>query len=435
MRRIMNRISSAAAVVLMATAVGACDGLLEVSDPQRFTSEDLDNALEAVAAGVEGDLYITMDQFVIYQELLADVFQHTGTWANYDDIDHGRISYGNSISADPNMQEMLRARWFADDARARFARVLGESEAATSPLSAQVETVSAMADLLLGMMFCEAPAEASGPAVSADQMIQQAVTKFTSAMATAQAAGASEWVQVNMAGRARANLYLGNYDQALADASQIPDGWVKYAEFSQNSGRQDNDIVQLVTAGNNRAAGLREKWWPMIDNDAEMMRDPWTDELDPRIPAFFDGSIGVDGVTDHYSQYKYTELGSDVPFFDSEEMRLIEAEVYWQRGDLDQAQAIMNDLRSAAGLSPLPATTDSDTVKQYLLSERFAETFMEGHRVVDLRRLGELRNVFAAMNDSDRPATRPAFFPMDDAEARDNPSIEDAVSSRCLPMT
>ena len=432
--RLMKTASTGLAALLLATTVGACDGLLEVSDPQRFTSEDLDNALEAVAAGVEGDLYVTMDQFVIYQALLGDVFQHTGTWAGYDDIDHGRITYSNH-NAEGNMREMLRARWFADDARERFNRVLGESEAATSPLSAQVETVSAMADLLLGMMFCEAPAEPSGAAVSPETILQQAVTKFTSAMATSQSAGESDWVLVNTAGRARANLYLGNYDQALADASQIPDGWVKYAEFSQNSGRQDNDIVQLVTAGNNRAAGLREKWWPVIDNDAEMMRDPWTDELDPRIPASFDGSIAVDGVTDHYSQLKYQDLGSDVAFFDSEEMRLIEAEVYWQRGDLPMAMATLNALRSAAGLSPLPDTSDSDTVKQYLLSERFAETFMEGHRVVDLRRLGELRNVFAAMNDSERPATRPAYFPMDDNEARDNPNIDDNSSARCLPTT
>ena len=432
--RLMKTASTGLAALLLATTVGACDGLLEVSDPQRFTSEDLDNALEAVAAGVEGDLYVTMDQFVIYQALLGDVFQHTGTWAGYDDIDHGRITYSNH-NAEGNMREMLRARWFADDARERFTRVLGESEAGTSPLSAQVETVSAMADLLLGMMFCEAPAEPSGAAVSPETILQQAVTKFTSAMATSQSAGESDWVLVNTAGRARANLYLGNYDQALADASQIPDGWVKYAEFSQNSGRQDNDIVQLATAGNNRAAGLREKWWPMIDNDAELMRDPWTNELDPRIPASFDGTIAVDGVTDHYSQLKYQDLGSDVAFFDSEEMRLIEAEVYWQRGDLPMAIATMNALRSAAGLSPLPDTSDSDTVKQYLLSERFAETFMEGHRVVDLRRLGELRNVFAAMNDSERPATRPSYFPMDDNEARDNPNIDDNTSARCLPTT
>ena len=148
------KINAALAAVGVLFGFAACD-VLDVTDPQRYTDEDLDNALDAVAAGAEGDLYITMDQFVIYQGLLGDELQHTGTWAGYDDIDHGRFYYGNS-NADGNMQEMLRARFAADDAEERFIRVLGESEAATSPLTVQVQTVSAMADLALGMMFCEA---------------------------------------------------------------------------------------------------------------------------------------------------------------------------------------------------------------------------------------------------------------------------------------
>jgi len=434
MKKITNLSLSAATAVLIAGAVSGCDGLLDVQDPQRFTSGDLDSALEAVAAGVEGDLHAVVDGFVTSQELLGDVFQHTGTWANYDDIDHGRISYSNSVTGDPIMVSLLRTRWFADDARARIDRVL-EGEAAASPLSAQVETVSAISDLLVGMMFCEAPAEAAGPAVDNMQILQQAANKFTTSLTTAQAAGADDWALASYAGRARANLYLGNYDQALADAGQIPDGWVKVAQFSQNSGRQNNSIVTLLTAGFNRAAGLRGKWWASVDNDAKMMRDPFTQELDSRLSAWFDGTIATDGVTDHYSQYKYQQEESDIPLFDAQEMRLIEAEVFWQRGDLDQALATLNALRVAANLAPHAATTDPALVKEYLLHERFAETFMEGHRVTDLRRLGELRNVFAAMNDPERPATRPAVFPMDDGEARDNPNIEDNAAQRCLPMT
>jgi hypothetical protein len=375
-----------------------------------------------------------MDQFVIYQGLLGDELQHTGTWAGYDDIDHGRITYANS-SGNGNMQEMLRARFAADDAEARFIRVLGESEAATDPLTVQVQTVSAMADLVLGMMFCEAPAEADGPAVPWSTIIAQAESKFTRALGTAQAAGEDDWALVNYAGRARARLYLENYSGAADDASMIPDGWVKNAEMSANSGRQDNDVVQLITAGNNAAAAVREKWWPSYDDATRSLLDPYTNEPDPRKAVYYPGSNGVDGVTPHYSQWKYQLIGDDIPFFDSEEMRLIEAEAAWQDGQLGTAIDIMNELRSAAGLSDLPATTDSEVVKDYLLNERLAETWMEGHRVVDLRRLGELGNVFAAIGDPERPNPRPETFPMDDNEARDNTQIEDDVGSRCLPMT
>jgi hypothetical protein len=429
-----KKMSAAVAAVGVLVGMAACD-ILEVTDPQRYTDDDLNNALDAVAAGTEGDLYITMDQFVIYQGLLGDELQHTGTWAGYDDIDHGRFNYANH-NAEGNMQEMLRARWAADDAERRFIEQLGEAEAATSPLTAQVQTVSAMADLVLGMMFCEAPAEPNGPAVPWETIIAQAEDKFTRALATSQAAGAEDWVLVNHAGRARARLYREDYAGAAADAAMITDPlWVKDAEMSVNSGRQSNGVVQLITAGNNAAAAVREKWWPSYDEATRSLVDPYTSEPDPRKAIWYSGEIAVDGVTDHYSQWKYRAIGDDIPFFDYGEMRLIEAEAAWHDGDLDTAQDIMNDLRAAAGLSALPVSTDPEVVKEYLLNERLAETWMEGHRVVDLRRLGELRAVFEEINDPERPPTRPMMFSMDDVEARNNTEIVDDAAQRCLPMT
>ena len=419
----------------LVVALSACDGLLDVQDPDRFTTDDVDQALPAVAAGVEGDLYTAIDQFVIYQGLFSDELQHTGTWSGYDDIDHGRVRFANAGSHEAVFQQLLQARWFAGDSEARFERVLGESEAAVSQLTAQVRGAGAMAQLLLGQAYCEAPSGPSEAAVSDSEILQAAVQRFTDAIQTAQASGSDDWVTTAYAGRARANLLLGNYAEAASDAAQVPDGWVKYAQFSTNSTRQDNDVVQLITAGQNRAAGLREKWWADVDTDANALRDPWTGESDQRIAILFDGSIGVDGVTDHYSQWKYQALDSDIPFFDSEEMRLIEAEAALRGGDLTSAMAIMNSLRAAAGLSDLPATSDTDVVWDYLVHERFAETFMEGQRATDLWRLDLVREVFAALNDSERPADRPTKFPMDEDEARDNPNIEAAASARCLPMS
>ena len=87
-----SRLSRITAGLVAVLALGACD-ILTVQDPSRYTADDLDNALPAIANGVEGAIHEVYDGWVVYQALLADVYQHTGTWSGYDDTDHGRMDY------------------------------------------------------------------------------------------------------------------------------------------------------------------------------------------------------------------------------------------------------------------------------------------------------------------------------------------------------
>jgi SusD family len=423
---------------VVAISLAGCNDILTVPDPQRYTSDDLDNALPAVANGVEGAIHEVMDSYVIYQALLADVYEHTGTWSGYDEIDHGRIIYGAS-SMDGVMNSLLRARWFAGNAEERFIRVMGDADAAKSPLTAQVRMSGAMADLYLGSAFCEAPAVNDGPAVPDTEILKQAITKFTAAMQTAQAAGsdASEYGMAALAGRAQAKLLLGMYDDAAADASQIPDGFSYDAKFNNQS---SNSIVTLTTATFNYAAGLQRKWWPLVDDDpppgATFMHDPYTGEYDHRKPVYFTGRRSTDNITPHYSQWKYTIETDDIPMLHSSEMRLIQAEALMRKNDYAGAMAILNDLRADAGLSALPVPTDATEMRDILLNERNAEMFMEGMRATDLWRFGVEKEVFAAMDDPERPASgRPIKFSMSSTEALYNNQINDDLAQRCLPRT
>ena len=423
------------AALAAALALTACKDVLTVSDPQRYTDSDLDNALPAVANGVEGAVHEVLDSYVIYQALLADEYEHTGTWQGYDEIDHGIFIYGTA-EMDGTMNSLLRARWFALDAEDRFNRVLGESEAASSPYMAQARMGGALADLYIGQAFCEAPAEPEGPAVPDTEILQKAITEFTTAISTANAAGEPDIAMAATAGRARANLLLGNWSAAAADAHAIPDGFHYDAKFNAQS---TNSVVTLTTATFNKAGGLQREWWHLIDADAggpTFMHDPWTGEYDHRIPVYFDGGLATDNITPHYSQWKYKLETDDIPIFTGEEMRLIEAEVMWRDGDNAGALDILNGLRADVGLSALPATTDDTRMRDYILSERFAEMFMEGMRAVDLYRFGITKEVFAAMNDPERPASgRPTKFPMSDTEALNNPNIDNDLAKRCLPKT
>jgi hypothetical protein len=65
----------------------------------------------------------------------------------------------------------------------------------------------------------------------------------------------------------------------------------------------------------------------------------------------------------------------------------------------------------------------------------FAELFMEGRRFTYLDRLGQVEEIFGAMNDPERPLPRPTKWTLSSGEARYNPNIEDNPSVRCLPMS
>jgi hypothetical protein len=430
---------------MITLALGACGDLLTVSDPQRYTASDLDEALPAIGNGVEGALHEVIDSWAVDQALLADVYQHTGTWSGYDEVDHGRFQYGTS-SMDGEMNSWLRARWFAADAAERFERVL-EGAAATDPLMAQVHLTEGLVDLYIGLTYCESPLESTGesPASTAAQVLAQAVTKLQRAISTAAGSGTSStYGQAAQAGLATAYWALNDLPNAAAAAGNVNAGFSYDAIFNQQS---TNGMVTLTTAGNNEAAGLMYNMWDLIDNTGTspgLMRDAFTDEPDMRKPVWYAGEIATDNLTPHYSQYKYSNETDDIPLVHYEGAQLIIAE---NEGPV-AGTARLNTLRAAAGLSALPnAAPSAAEFETYLMNERWAEHFMEGMRMVDLRHFGESANVFNALDqdgndydgdgapgDSDRLAAgRPIAFPMTATEALYNASIENDLAQRCLP--
>jgi hypothetical protein len=422
---------------MVIASLGACGDLLDVSDPSRFTDADLDQALQAVVNGVEGELHIIMDGLINDAEIIADVMQHTGTWAGWDDTDHGLIRYDNDGRSDGGAG-LLRARFGAQDAMARFTR-LGNVDATFGPI---VQTVEGWANLVLAGQFCEAPDDpitdaagvVTGGAVLTDtQLWQKARDQLALAGTAAGAAGATDYQHWANAGLARAELMLGNYTAAAAAASTIPVGWEKLALYQQSTA--ENSIVNLSTAGFNEASGIREKWWAQVDDAAGMMRDQFTNELDSRVEITHTaGVLGVDGVTEHYSQFKYKDVGDDIRFTHYNEMQLILAEVQWRAGNLAPAMVILNALRAGAGLSAATATT-TQAVQDVLLNERFAELFMEGQRMNDLDRFNLTAGMLAAGDFAGSIPNRAIKFPMASAEAINNPNIEDDASIRCTPTT
>jgi hypothetical protein len=424
----LSKVRYAGGAAILATAAVACSDFLEVEDPGRYTDEALNSplALVAVANGVESDFFGGMANIAYRLGEMSDEYMHTGTWNPDDNVDKGLTPTLTNNGTGQFQGGFLGSRTEAQKAQERFTKVMGDS-ANRNVLMARVVAVEAWANLWLGMYNCESPVAPDGAIVPDIEMYKLAIPLMTKTATIAKAAGSLEYERLAISGRARANLLAGNLDAALADAQTIPDTYVFTAKYSNAGAAPSNTIVTLTYRGRLKAAGLDKLHWSKVDTIAGFMRDPWTLAHDKRL-AFTHppNERGADGSTQHYNQEKYTDPADDVPVTHGMEMRLIEAEVYMKKGNLTAAMERINYVRGKAGLAAVTATTAAD-VQEKLLWERFAQLYLEGHRMNDLHRFDQVRAVLGA--------NRPRKFPLTTSEIQLNTNVNGSLEGRCLPVS
>ena len=415
-----------AVVVLGICAAGiSCADFLEVEDPSRFTDDALNNplALNAVANGVEADLLQMVDDFGWDFGHMSDELTHTGTWNPDADLDRGRspsiLGGGGGFQSN-----LLSRRTAAQKAQERFITVMGDTANRTT-LMARVIATEAWSNLYMGMFNCESPKAPLGQIVPSQEMFSLSIPLFTKAADIARAANSTLHEQWAIAGRARAKLFAGDLDGALADARSIPSSFAYGAKF--NSTTASNELVQFAHRSRLKAAGLDRHHWAKVDTIAGFVRDPYTGQTDHRLPVtHLPNERGADGVTQYYNQEKFTNLEDDVNQVSGWEMRLIEAEVHMRKGNLTEAMTLINAVRANAALDAVTATTAAK-VQEHLLWERFAQLFLEGHRMYDLHRF----NLVGTVLGTDRPTQ----YPLDGSEITLNPNTNGSLEGRCFPKS
>ncbi len=425
-----RRLARLAVATITIVVAPACENSLKVTNPQSFSTDALDNIriLQSVADGVEGSLHNAYDSTIPYTGLLSDELEDSSTWINWANMSLGRFKAGD-LDDQGTQGTLLRTRFSAIDAQERLVRVL-KADAQTSPLMAQILTSKAWADVYLAMMYCESPLAPNGPAASDSAGFKQALTVFNTAIATATTAGTSATAIKNwaLAGRARVNLFLGNFDAALADANAVPSNFVKQALFSTNSSTSLSG--GQLNQNRNRSGSLRRVWWSMVDTSNvntvptpdQYVRDPWSGAPDTRMAVLHTkGLKGVNNQTTYYGIQKYKDYTSSLTMTSFKEMNLIKAEVYWRKGDLANALAQLNINRTAVGLPAFAMPLLSDDVFQRLLSERFATLFVEGHRLTDLNRFNLVTQLLGP--------GRATKFHLSLSEILNNPSMKQGQST------
>ena len=366
-------------VVLFCIGVAGCDDLLTVENPQDILDENLESpeAINALSAGVAGDFAFAYGRNLLMTGILSDEIKHTGSQSGLRQPDEG--DGGSAINTWTNnaYNAVAVSSWTGEDLVRRIERVTEGAD--SNPHVAHGKIFAGFSILILADNYCEVIID-GGPRITPAEAYAEAAIRFTDALAVATAAGDPDLVNRALAGRARARLQMQDYEGARDDARQIPTGFRFLALYSPNSGREENHLANQMTSSIRREAGVHARYYehPVLGSD-------------PRIAFTNRGEtyVGTDGSTQFVEQLKFQTTDDDIEVASWQEARLIEAEAAIHLNDLSGAIALIDEVRVAAGLPPYDGPVTAEAVTNTLFHERAAELFLEGQRLLDLRRTND----------------------------------------------
>ena len=411
------------AIVTILT-VSACDSLLDVTLPGATPADALDDPQFApiLIAGAVGNFECAYTNYsllsaVVNGELMgAQTFLGLVPYQRRDvrAIDQG-YGEGECGSGTALYTPVSVARFVTDDAYDRISAMSDADVPNRTSLLAQAALYAGYSYLVFGEGFCSAAFD-GGPEVQPPQVLATAVERFTTALQLANEANDASLRNTAYVGRARAQMSLGQTAAALADAEQVPAGFVRQISRSAAGNTRWNKIHR--SNGPNLELSVDPAFWDVT----------WSGEPDPRVTVeqLLNSSggqlMGQDGLTPMYKATKYSADNTPIRLASHVEAQLIIAEIEGGQTAVD----IINELLDAAGLDPSFASTDEDEILTMVREQRRREFFLEGHRMGDLRRYGG--SAFLDAAGGSHPYTNETYggmtcFPLPLVEIQNNPNV------------
>jgi starch-binding outer membrane protein, SusD/RagB family len=359
----------------------ACNGFLDVDNESDILDQDLNTvqAIGPVVAGVAGDFGAMYSQTASTVAIAAFELWHTGSFPSSRQTDEGFLRRPSS-DGNSGYNSLARAYWVAQDAQRRIREAFADSADRRIEM-AEVLVWGGYTLHFLADNWCEATFNA-GPPMPPLEVRRMAERDFTKALEIATAARSEPWRLRALAGRARAKLFLNDFAGAVADARQIPTGFVFNYNYSNNSSRENNYYAGFTRDRYRREAGVH----PSFFQSPQYLSDPRTPMKDWGPTA-----VGPDAIRRWVEQEKYKDRDSDMLVSSWQEVRLIEAEAEIRRGNLPRAVTLINEVRAAARLPAYAGAVTEAAVTTQLRYERSAELWLQGQALFDLRRFNDPR--------------------------------------------
>jgi len=368
----------------------ACKNILEVSLPGKVTSDALDNPLQAqvLANGVVLDFECAWSNYVTATNALSDQLVNasqqgvSSEWYLRNVLADDPALLTNCDGA-TGLFPYATLQIARTNAAKMYSTIDGFPDAVVTnkaQLKAMIRTYGAYTLVALGEGFCSvalAPKQVQQPPA----ILQAAEVALTDALAQATAVNDASLKSMALVGRARVRLDLGNFAGAIADASLIPNGYVKLA--TRGSSERQRWNLQFEFQNNTGAATNRN------GSVAPNFRTvTWQGVADPRVAVTANGN-SQDGVTPFYQHTKALSRSDGVPIGSYKEAQLIIAEAAARAGDLATARQIINARHTAANIpsyDPTASNTQAQVIAQ-VIEERSREMFLEaGARYNDMLR-------------------------------------------------
>lgn len=355
------------AAAALALALTGC----EVVNPGQILDADLDreSSFRVLVNGMAGEFADALDDINWNSSVMMGDL--AGTSAYLSRIRHWE---GRPTPEDAGEYDSAHAvPWVVQNGIERMQEVLGD-RFESSELAAEAHLWGGYANRLLGETMCRAVIEGGSPQPRS-VYFDRAEAHFTRAIEIASAAGAEEIRLAATGGRASVRINLGEWDAAVADARQVPDDFVFEALYHTTGGGNTiwNESQSRVNLN------VKHTWF----------EDYFAETGDPRTPWFRHDRIltAADGATPQLMQDKYGSEGADVALTTGAEMRLIQAEALIRAGDWPAGMAIINSLRSEAGVAPWTAASEAEALEA-LKKERAIVLWLEARRAGDVYRWG-----------------------------------------------
>jgi hypothetical protein len=394
----MRKTLKALAATLFAApiALAGCKGVLDVKNPGPIEDSQLytADAVPALVVGMSADLSDILSFMVRLDGIASDELGHGGSYTQEGLWVRGII---RPEDVNDNWARMQRVRVESESGVERMKAITG-FKYNTDQNAARANMFAGFANRLLGESVCQAVIN-DGPPQSDSVFFQRADASFTEAIRIAGgASNATDILAAAYGGRASVRAWLGNWDAAVADAAQVPAAFVYNANYSTNSARENNSLVQETYV--RREFSLYNTMWASVFKDP---RVPW-DTIKTTSGAI---QTGQDGKTPFFRQAKYTSLGSNIPLVKGTEMLMLRAEAALRKGDIAGAFTLINQQRATYKMAALTTPADLTSAWKTLEFERGAVVWLEARRLWDLRRwyveTGPAKNTFLQGRDKSMP--------------------------------